>query len=63
MFNEFYKRPEYLALKHDTVERCNKNVSLKITVNIILRHKYIIVWEVCIDTLIIINTEFVFRYN
>jgi len=35
------KRPEYLALRHDdTVERCHKNVSFKITLNIILGHKY-----------------------
>lgn len=34
------KRPEYLALTHDTVERCHKNVSLKITVYMILGHKY-----------------------
>jgi len=35
------KRCEYLALRHDTVERCHKNVSLKTTViNMILGQKY-----------------------
>lgn len=35
------KRCEYLALRHDTAERCHKNVSLKTTViNMILGQKY-----------------------
>jgi len=34
------KRSEYLALRHGTAERCHKNVSLKITVNMILGQKY-----------------------
>jgi len=34
------ERSEYLALRHDTAERCHKNVSLRITVNMILGQKY-----------------------
>lgn len=35
------KRCEYLALRHDTAERCHKNVLLKKTViNMILVQKY-----------------------
>jgi len=34
------KRSKYLALRNDTAERCHKNVSLKITVNMILGQKY-----------------------